>query len=289
MFQILKINQGDENFPERLKNISDAPDSIYVRGDILEQDNLAIAIVGSRKCTSYGKQIAYDFAYELAKNGVTIISGLALGIDGEAHKGALDAGGRTLAVLGSGIDEKSIYPYSHKSLAERVLENGALISEYEVGTPALPHHFPERNRIVSGLSRGVIVVEGLKKSGTLLTASAAAEQGRTVFAVPGQITSPLSQAPHFLIQNGAKLVGSSQDILEELDLQFKVDRDEVEKVLPGNEIEVKLWQILENEPLHLDEIARISTIEMAEVSARLTVMEIKGMVRNIGNGVYKKI
>ena len=146
MFQILKINQGDENFPERLKNISDAPDSIYVRGDILEQDNLAIAIVGSRKCTSYGKQIAYDFAYELAKNGVTIISGLALGIDGEAHKGALDAGGRTLAVLGSGIDEKSIYPYSHKSLAERVLENGALISEYEVGTPALPHHFPERNR-----------------------------------------------------------------------------------------------------------------------------------------------
>lgn len=285
MSQILKINRENENFPECLKNISDTPESIYIRGEILEQDKLAIAIVGSRKCTSYGRQLAYDFAYELAKNGITIVSGLALGIDGEAHKGALDAGGRTLAVLGSGIDEKSIYPYSHKSLAERVLENGALISEYETGTPALPHHFPERNRIVSGLSLGVLIVEAGQRSGSLITANLALEQGKDIFATPGSIFSPNSFGTNKLIQDGAKLVLKPKDILESLEMQgVEIKNKEPE----FSEDENKILLALQSGENHINDIIQKSQLASHAVLTAVTMLELKGAIKNIGNNAYVK-
>jgi len=231
-----EINFQDKNFPKILKEISKPPKKIFVIGEILPQDEIAIAIVGSRKCSNYGKQVAYDLAYELAKNGVTIISGLALGIDGEAHKGALDAGGRTLAVLGSGLDENSIYPYSHKSLAERVINSGALISEYEPGTPPMKHRFPERNRIVSGLSLGVLVIEANERSGSLITARLGLEQGKDIFAVPGSIYSKGSFGTHKLIQDGAKLVKNANDVLEELEIAgIKITKKETKENFSENE------------------------------------------------------
>jgi len=248
-----EIKITDKDFPEILNHIPKPPKQLFIRGEILEEDKNAIAIVGARKFTSYGKQVAYDFAYALAKNGITVISGLALGIDGEAHKGALDAGGRTIAVLGSGIDDKSIYPYTHKPLAERVIKNGALISEYGPGTPAMPYQFPERNRIVSGLSVGVLIVEAKEKSGSLITAKLALEQNKDIFAVPGHIFSPMSTGTNKLIQEGAKLVTKVEDILEELELSgIKTERKNIE--LEGNE--KKVFEVLSNENLHTDDIIK---------------------------------
>jgi DNA processing protein len=175
-------------------------------------------------------------------------------------------------------------------LAREIIEKeSAVVSEYPLGHPALPINFASRNRIVSGLSKAVLVVEGAEKSGTLLTASSAADQGRTVFAVPGQITSPLSAAPLFLLKNGAKIATEPSDILEELDIQVKVDREKIEKVMPSTKEETELLEILTNEPLHLDEVARISSLDTPSVSARLTIMELKGLVKNMGGGVYRKI
>lgn len=277
----------DKNYPRNLKDLPGAPIVLYYRGNIKSANLNSIAIVGSRKITSYGREVARKFSSELASFGITIISGLAHGVDTEAHKGALSVKGRTLAVIGNGLD--SIYPSENINLAKEIIENeGAVISEFPLGYPALPVNFAIRNRIVSGMSSAVIVVEGAEKSGTLLTAAHAAEQGKTVFAVPGQITSPLSYAPLYLLKNGARIATCTRDILEELDLQVRVDREKVENVMPANESEAKLIGILENEPLHLDELVRISGSKVDEVSARLTIMEMKGMVKNMGKGIYKK-
>lgn len=238
--------------------------------------------------TSYGREVAEKFSKGLASFGVTIISGLAHGIDTAAHKGALSVGGRTVAVLGNGLD--TIYPLENTGLAKEIIESGgAILSEYPLGYPALPENFANRNRIVSGMSKAVVVVEGAEKSGTLLTATHAAEQGKTVFAVPGQITNPMSFAPHFLLKNGARIATDVKDVIEELDMQIKVDRDKMEKVLPAGKDEEQFLDILALEPMHLDEIVRISGIKTSEVSARLTIMEMKGMVRNLGRGMYAKI
>ncbi len=280
-----EIKITDKNYPEILKHIPNPPKKLFVRGEILPKDKTAIAIVGARKHTSYGKQVAYDFAYALAKSGVTIVSGLALGIDSEAHKGALDAGGRTIAVLGSGIDDNSIYPYSHKSLAERVIKNGALISEYEPGTPALPHQFPQRNRIVSGLSLGVLVVEAKEKSGSLITAKLALEQGKDIFAVPGPIFSKMSEGTNKLIQQGAKLVLTPNDILEELEIAgVKIKEKDDQPEL--SEQEKKIYEILKNENLDADGIIRKSKMPASEVLTILTMLELKNVVKNTGNDVY---
>jgi len=283
---IKEIKFSDKNFPAYLKEIPKPPKQLFLRGEILPQDEVAIAIVGSRKHSSYGKQVAYELAYGLAKNGVTIVSGLALGIDGEAHKGALDAGGRTLAVLGSGLDERSIYPYSHKSLAETIILNGALISEYEPGTPALPYQFPERNRIVSGLSLGVIIVEAKEKSGSLITAKLALEQNKDIFAVPGPIYAPGSKGTNKLIQEGAKLVTGPEDILEELELsgiEIKKKEDNF------SEEELKILEILEVETLHTNDIIKVSEMPAGEVLTIITMLEIKDAVKDIGGNVYTKI
>lgn len=282
------ITIGDSSYPVNLIDLDNAPPVLYIKGKISVNDANAVAIVGSRKMTSYGREVAEQFTGELAGLGVTIISGLARGIDTVAHRTSLDVGGRTIAVLGCGLD--IVYPLENTGLAKRIIEKGgAVLSEYPLGYPALRTNFASRNRIISGLSKAVIVIEGEKKSGTLLTASAAAEQGRPVFAVPGQITSPTSGAPHFLIQNGAKMTTSVKDVLDELDLQLKVDKEQMEKVMPATQEEGKLIEILEREPLHLDQIAVISEFDVSDVSARLTIMELKGLVKNLGGGVYKKV
>lgn len=278
----------DSSYPNNLKNIDGAPVLLYYRGHLSRNDENAVAIVGSRKMTYYGREVAEKFSSELASLGVTIVSGLARGIDTVSHKGALSVGGRTLAVIASGLN--NIYPPENIKLAEEIIEKGgAVISEYPLGYPALPSNFPSRNRIVSGLSKAVLVVEGYQKSGTLLTASHAAQQGKTVFAVPGQITSPMSEAPHFLLLNGAKLALSTKDILDELSLEVKVDRDKIIRILPDDKDECRFYGILEKGPLHIDEIARISKIEVNKVSSVLIAMRLKGMVKDIGAGVYKKI
>ena len=281
------LTKTDKGYPKILKEIDTAPFVLYVKGKILKADENAIAIVGSRKMSYYGREVAEKFASELGSLGVTVVSGLARGVDTWAHRGSLEGGGRTLAVLGCGLDK--IYPPDNKKLSEKIVENGALLSEYPLGYPALPHNFAARNRIISGLSKAVVVVEGRKKSGTLLTVGHALDQGKTVFAVPGQITSPLSEAPHFLLQNGAKPAFSVKDILEELNLQLLVDSETVEKNFPDDEDEEKICKSLEVEGLHVDEVVRITRLPIDLVSAKLVVLEIKGIVKNIGNGKYRKV
>ena len=282
------ITIKDDDYPENLKGLTDAPRVLYVRGKISKNDVNAIAIVGSRKMTSYGREVTERISSELAGYGITIVSGLAFGVDLAAHKSALEVGGRCIAVLASGVD--TITPRSNAWLGLKIISSGgAIVSEFPPGVEAQRHFFPFRNRIISGLSKAVIVVEGMIKSGTIHTAKHAGEQGRTVFAVPGQITSPMSEASHYLIKNGAKMVTSVSDILEDLDLQLKVDKDLVEKIMPSDKSEEKLIEILAQEPLHIDEIGRISGLKVSEVSGKLTVMELKGMVRNLGGGIFKKI
>ena len=211
------VTTNDSDYPINLVDLDDAPLVLFYKGKLLKEDVNSIAIVGSRKMTVYGKEVARRFATDLANHGITVVSGLAFGIDAMAHKSALEAGGRCVAVLASGLDE--ITPRSNEWLGKKVIESGgALVSEFPPGTQPQRHFFPYRNRIISGLSKGVIVVEGIIKSGTIHTTNAAAGQGRQVFAVPGMITSPNSQAPHYLIKNGATLITSVEDILNELNL-----------------------------------------------------------------------
>lgn len=285
------VAKTDENYPELLKNTEDSPYLLYVRykgiGKIIPEwlNGICIAVVGTRKMTSYGKEVTERLVTGLVDSNCTIVSGLALGIDAVAHKTAIDAGGFTAAVLGGGLD--NIYPPTNRLLAQKMLENeqGVLISEYPLGFPYLPQNFPSRNRIIAGLSHGVLVIEGTEKSGTLLTASAAARYGREVFAVPGPVTSLTSKAPHFLIKNGAKLVEKVEDILEELDIESKIQITKSKRILPETEEEKRLFNILNNEPLDIDSLVRISGMPAQKVLSTLTVMELKGMLKNIG-GVY---
>lgn len=277
----------DKDFPKNLKDLDGAPSILYYKGTLGGLNAHSVAIVGTRKMTSYGREVTEKFSGELAAFGVTIISGLARGIDTAAHKSCIAAGGVTVAVLGNGLD--SIYPLENKSLAEEIIKKGgAVISEFPLNYPVLPENFAIRNRIVSGLSDSVLVIEGAEKSGTLLTASHGANQGKTVFAVPGQITSPLSSAPLFLLKNGARMATEPKDILDELNISIKVDKKKMQKIAPDSPDEIKIIKLLENEALHLDELVRITGGKTSEVSARLTIMEMKGLVRNLGGGKYKK-
>jgi DNA processing protein len=280
------VTIDDENYPSNLVDLDDAPTVLYIRGELKKSDVNAVAIVGSRKITSYGREVTEKLATQLAGYGVTIISGLAFGVDLAAHKEAVEVGGRCVAVLASGVDV--ITPQSNEWLGKKIIKsNGAIVSEYPIGIMPQKSFFPFRNRIISGLAKAVVVVEGMQRSGTIHTANHAAKQGREVFAVPGQITSPMSGAPHYLIKNGAKMVTDVKDILDELDMQLKVDKDEVEKIMPSDKDEEKIVKVLENEELHVDEIARLSKINANEVSAKLTMMELKGIIKNLGGGVYK--
>ena len=217
--EIKTISIKDSNYPELLKKIKGAPEVLYYRGCLPQAESRGFAVVGARLCSPYGKQVALEIAGDLAESGLTIVSGLAPGIDTASHWAAVERKKRTIAVLGTGVDEKSIYPKENIKLAQKIIETGGcLISEYLPGTPGSKITFPQRNRIISGLSLGVLVVEAKERSGALITAEWARKQGRKVFAVPGPIHSLNSKGPHYLIKNGAKLVETSEDILQELNL-----------------------------------------------------------------------
>lgn len=279
----------DDQYPKLLKQIYDPPTVLYYHGEILPADERAVAVVGTRKVTGYGKLVTERFASELASLGITIVSGLARGVDSVAHLSTIEVGGRTIAVLGGGLNR--IFPPENIRLAEKIADGfGAVISEFPPDHPSLPGNFPARNRIISGLSLAVLVTEAAEDSGSLITAKCALDQGRDVFAVPGPITSDLSKGPAVLIKEGARLVTEVGEILDELGLarikneEFKI-KTEVE--LTG--VEKKILESLENENRHIDEICRQLQLAASSVSAALVKMEIGGLVKNLGGGNYIKI
>jgi DNA processing protein len=274
----------DAEYPSHLKEIEQPPPVLYVRGDITLEDNWAVAIVGTRQVTAYGRQVTEELASALVHNGVTVISGLARGVDAVAHNAALKAGGRTFAVLGSGVDK--IYPPEHRQMAEKILAQGALISDYAPGTPPESTNFPPRNRIISGLSMAVVVVEAGETSGALITADFAVEQGREVFAVPGNILAPQSKGCNRLIANGARPMLKAEDVLEALDLSRNIERREVRKAVPSDATEAALLELLNLEPLHVDDIRAQSGLPIEKITSALTMMELKGMVRQVGKMNY---
>jgi DNA processing protein len=272
----------DDEYPCRLKEIYDFPPLLYVRGGSVSEDESFLTVVGSRLPSSYGRQVVREIVRELSASGITIISGLARGIDGEAHRVALEGGGRTLAVLGSGVDV--IYPQENSGLADRIMHQGALISEFPLGTLPHPYNFPRRNRIMSGISSGTLVIEAGERSGSLITADFALEQGREVFAVPGSIFSSQSRGSNRLIQEGAKLVTNAGDILEELNLTSVARKQS--QVIPQSNVEKTLLSHLSKEAVHIDELCHLSGLSIREVESTLAMMEIKGIVERTDGASY---
>lgn len=281
---ITVLTWEDDLYPRRLKEIDQPPPVLYVRGDLLETDEWAVAIVGTRRVTAYGRQVTEEIASVLARSGVTVVSGMARGVDTIAHRAALDAGGRTIAVLGSGVDR--VYPPENRKLAAEIIQQGALISDYPPGTPPEGINFPPRNRIISGISLGVVVVEAGATSGALITAGFAADQGRDVFAVPGSIIAPQSEGTNRLIQDGAQPVLSPQNILDALELTMIAEHRTVRVVLPADATEARLYETLGVEPMHVDEIRARTDLPIEQVSSTLALMELKGMVRQVGGMNY---
>ncbi len=286
------LTLGDTRYPQLLRETYDPPIVLYSSGNLqraLEQP--VVAIVGSRHCSTYGRNVAEMLGRELAMRGVTIVSGLARGIDSAAHQGALDGKGLTLAVMGTGLD--AVYPKENKKLAEKIRENGGLITEFPIATPPLPQNFPFRNRIISGISLGVIIVEGAERSGSLITARMAYEQNRDVFAVPGNITSAKSFGPNYLIKDGAKLVQTWRDVVEEFPFELKsqilsaerhdstaeqLSIDEVE--LSGSENQV-LSQIKADEPVHIDKLTALTKLNFGELNDALFNLEMKDRIKQM--------
>ena len=287
------ITIQDESYPANLKAIYDPPPLLYVKGDLLPVDSSAISVVGTRTASSYGKMTAEKLSGHLAVRGFTIVSGMAYGIDTAAHEGALNAGGRTIAVMGNGLS--FIYPERNAGLLERIVSSGAAISEFPMATKPLKVNFPIRNRLISGMSFGTLVVEAPKRSGALLTAYCALEQDREVFAVPGQISSEMSSGAHELIKQGAKLVESVEDILEELpdrklqplaEENFKLEEKKMEIQLSGDER--RIWDAIGTSQIHIDEISRKSALPSYKVSAVLVMLELKGLVQQSSGKMFTR-
>lgn len=278
------VTWDDAAYPRRLKMLDAAPPLLFVRGALSDEDFWAVAIVGTRRATAYGRQVADEMARALARRGVTIVSGLARGVDTVAHRAALAAGGRTLAVLGCGVDV--IYPPENRALAEEIMAHGALISDYPPGTQPESANFPPRNRIIAGLSQAVIVVEAGASSGALITAEFAAEQGREVFAVPGTIYAPQSRGTNRLIQQGAQPLLSPRDVFDALDMENVIWQREARQVVPADPLEARILDVLQNESLHIDEISRRMDVSVSQISAALTVMELKGLIKQVGSMRY---
>ncbi len=275
----------DDEYPKQLREIYDRPAVLFVRGQLLQSDEWAVAVVGTRRVSVYGRQVAEEMARGLAVNRVTVVSGLARGVDAVAHRATLETGGRTIAVLACGLD--LIYPPEHKRLAEQITERGALVSEYPLGTTPRGDYFPRRNRILSGMSLGVLVVEGDVKSGALITARQALEQNREVFAVPGSIYSPNSRGPNKLIQDGeAKPTLCVEDILSELNLMTVPQQIEAAELIPADETESALLRHLSGEPTYVDDLRRLSGLSIAMVTSALAMLELKGIVRQVGRMNY---
>jgi len=269
----------DEQFPKMLKQISSSPIFLFVKGEILPEDGVSLSVVGTRKASSHGKQAISHFLPDIVSAGFTIVSGMARGIDTEAHRETLKRRGRTIAVWGTGIDR--VYPIENHKLAQRIEENGAILSEFPLGTEPYNYNFPRRNRLISGFSLGTLVVEGKEKSGSIITALLALEQGKEVFAVPGSPFYRLSEATNNLIRKGeAKLVQSSIDILDEFPFVQKTKR--VRKFLPENELERIVFNILSTEPMTFDDLVYQTEKTSYELSAVLVTMVMKGVVKDLG-------
>lgn len=281
--QVDLLTWRDAAYPALLREIDDSPPVLYLRGTLTEADRFALAVVGTRNSDSYGQQVTERLVTELARGQVTIVSGLALGIDSLAHCAALDAGGRTIAVLACGLD--IVYPAQNVRLARRIVESGqgVLLSEYPLGIRPESGSFPARNRIISGISQGVLVVEAGEKSGALITANCAIKQGREVFAVPGNIFASRSAGANRLIRDGAHVVLEVNDILESLNLFMLPLRMEVQQAVPENAEERDLLALLGHEPIHIDELIINSQLPVPTVTATLTMLELKGLVKVVGS------
>jgi DNA processing protein len=296
---IHKITLDDPEYPKRLKAIHKPPAELYVNGSLIPQDEMAVAIVGSRRASMYGLEMAQKLGYDLALRGVTVVSGMAIGIDTAAHRGALKAKGRTIAVMGSGHGH--IYPPQNRSLYDEIAKTGAVVTEYAYGEEPLAFHFPQRNRIISGLSLGVVVVEAAKDSGALITAELAAEQGREVFAIPGKISSSTSSGSNALIKDGAKLVQSVDDIIDELSLrELKEVSEDKKEALNGKikrmtknyiynaltEDERKIYGALSDEPIHIDDIVQTAGLESAKTVKILLNLQLKKLIHEVPGKRY---
>ncbi|MCU0642936.1 MAG: DNA-processing protein DprA, partial [bacterium] len=286
------IDFWDEKYPENLKRIYDPPAFLFVKGTLVKQDKYAISIVGTRLPSSYGKVVAEKIAKELAQKGLVIVSGLARGIDTISHWAAVQSGGRTIAVMGSGLDH--IYPGENKKLAEKIIEQGALISEFPMGTKPDAVNFPRRNRIISGMALGTIVVEAGLKSGALLTANYALEQNREIFAVPGNINSPKSLGTNQIIKDGAKLISSANDVLIELEPQLKhflKDDEAKSRELPQDlsELEKMLLEKLSNVPIHIDKLSKVIGKSTAETLSALLPLEFKDLVKQLPGKLFVRV
>jgi len=288
---IKQIGTGEEVYPKLLSQIHDFPKKLYCRGNTSLLNSSCFAVVGTRKLTSYGKETAQQIVRDLANNGFTIVSGLALGIDAIAHQTTLDCGGKTIAVLGGGVGDKNIGPRTNFTLAQNILKNdGLLVSEYSDEEKIFASNFAVRDRIISGLSLGVLVVEADEKSGALITAKCALDQNRDVFAVPGSVLSPRSAGPNSLIQSGAKLVMNAYDIINEYHENLQLFSDKKKSILTKNPTEKKIVNLLdEHGILFVDDIIRMSGMETPAISVSLSMLEIRGIIKNLGNGKYRKI
>lgn len=291
---IRKFTPDDPDYPANLRNIYDPPKTLYVKGGFDERDRIAVAVVGSRRASPYGIEMAGKFAYELALRGITVVSGMAIGVDSAAHRGALKAKGRTIAVMGSG--HGNIYPPQNIELYAEISSSGAVITEYEENVAPLTYNFPRRNRIISGLSLGVVVVEAARNSGALITANFAAEQGRTVFAVPGKASSHTSAGTNELIKDGAALVQCAEDVIEELSIkEVSLSDGGMKDGLDGKmarmtkayiynsltEDERKVYKAITDEPVYIDDILGSSGIDAGKVSKALLALELKDLIKEM--------
>lgn len=284
MQEIRKIKISDKDYPLSLKNIEEPPSTLYIRGEIPQGP--CLAIVGTRRCSAYGKQVALEIAAALAETGFAVVSGMAKGIDTYSHKGCLEAGGKTIAVLGTGLDEESIYPQENLKLSQEIIEKeGCLMSEYPPGTPGYKSNFPTRNRIISGLSLGVLVVEAKLGSGSLITANWAKQQKRKVFAVPGPIHAANSKGTHLLIKRGAILVENANDVLKELGLKC-TSSDLTQKIQEETPQENRVLEALKEKPLHVEKIIEATGLPVSKILSILVTMEIKGQIRNLGGNIF---
>lgn len=284
---VTPLTWDDPAYPRRLKEMDDPPPVLYVKGDLEDVDEFAVAVVGTRRPTPYGRQVAEEMSQQLTARGITVISGLARGIDAIAHRSALESGGRTIAVQACGLD--LVYPPEHKKLAAQIVQKGALVSDYPLGTEPRGDYFPRRNRILAGMSLGVLVVEGDIKSGALITARIAVEQNREVFAVPGSIFSPQSRGTNTIISRGeAKLVRTIDDVLDELNLTVVPQQMQMRELVPATDTEAGILQHLSSEPVHVDEVCRQSGLPVSTVSSLLAMMELKGLVRQMAPMAYVK-
>ncbi|OHA47727.1 MAG: DNA protecting protein DprA [Candidatus Terrybacteria bacterium RIFCSPHIGHO2_01_FULL_48_17] len=283
--QEIKVLKRD-GFPPLLQEIHDPPEELFVWGEI--PDMPMLAVVGTRKVSPYGKQVTPRLVQDLARAGLCIVSGLAYGIDALAHQAALDAGAKTVAVLGSGLDRASLYPREHWRLAERIVKNGgAVVSEYPEGAEPKPYHFPARNRIVAGMSRGVLVIEAPEKSGALITADLALRENRDVFCVPGSIASQNSVGPNRLIQLGAKLVMRAEDVLEEWEMETAISNQA--SGISLSEEQQKIIEALKDAPRHVDAIVKETKLDITTCNVGLVELELQGLIKNLGGGMYARV